>query len=425
MISLYWPYEPKGHKGARRIFHSEKSRWLFLLIPALLLSSCQTIKIPVTILADGQIHNLFATTRLPADLLARAGVTLGTNDRLLYLGSSIPLDTTLPVAKSYTITVRRAVALTVVAPDGQQTIQTSALTVGQGLAEAGYTLHAADLIDPPAETPITGPMTVIYQPSYEIVVTVDGTQVRVRSAAATVGQALAEAGVPLVGLDTSVPVESAALPEDGQIRVVRVVESVALTQKTIPFNTRTELSADLELDQQALLQGGEPGLAIARLRTRSEDGVQVSQQSESESVVRPPQDRILGIGTKIVIRTTSVDGVTIEYWRALNLFATYYVPCIPGTNICHYGTASGKSVQKGVVAMVYPWYLLFAGEPLYIPGYGFATVEDNNGAYTSAYGDTYWIDLGYSETDTVNWDNHYVIVYFLTPVPVNPGYILP
>jgi 3D (Asp-Asp-Asp) domain-containing protein len=238
-----------------------------------------------------------------------------------------------------------------------------------------------------------------------------------------VGQALAESGFPLIGLDTSLPVETAPLPENGQIQVVRVVETVALTQKTIPFSTRTELSADLELDQQALLQGGEPGLAIARLRNRSEDGVQVSQQSESESVIRPPQDRILGIGTKIVIRTTTVDGVNIEYWRVLRMFATSYSPCRSATpdGRCMFGTSSGMPVQKGVVAMQYYWYLLFGFEHLYVPGYGNAIVGDVGGTNLSS---NYWIDLGYSDSDFVGW-SEWVTVYFLTPVPANPGYILP
>ncbi len=79
-----------------------------------------------------------------------------------------------------------------------------------------------------------------------------------------------------------------------------------------------------------------------------------------------------------------------------------------------------------MAAFVYPWFLLFAHEPLYIPGYGFATVEDNNGANTTAVG-TYWIDLGYSQTDVVDWDTRYVTVYFLTPVAANVAdtYILP
>jgi resuscitation-promoting factor RpfB len=421
------PFEPDGHEGVRRIFHLKNKGWLFLLIPILLLVACQTAKIPVTILVDGHTLSLSTTTRLPADLLTEAGVTLEGNDRLLYLGSPTPLDATLPDAKSYILTVRRAMAVSIVAPDGKKTIQTSALTVGQALNEAGYKLFAADLLDPPSDTPIDGALTITYQPSRPIIIKVDGIQLQERSAAGSVGQALAEAGIPLLGLDISIPEESAPLPADGQIRVVRVVESVAMTQKTIPYDTRTELSADLEIDQQALLQGGEPGLAVTRVRTRTEDGVQVAQQSESESIVRPPQDRIMGIGTKIVIRTTTVDGVTFEYWRALTLYATYYVPCITGTNICQYGTSSGTRVRKGEVALVYPWYLLLAGENLYIPGYGFGTVEDNNGARTSAYGTTYWIDLGYGQTDVVDWDTQYVTVYFLTPVANNVAdmYILP
>ena len=401
---------------------------LFTLLSLLILGSCQRINTTVTLLVDGQVYTLATPLqRLPADVLSEAGITLGANDRLFYLGSPVPPDQPLPEAASYTLSVRRAVTLTLLTPEGPQTFQTSALTVGLALTEAGFTLYTADLFDPPAETPITGALTVTYQPSRQLVVTADGRQIQVRSAAATVGQALAEAGVPLVGLDYAVPPETAPLPEDGQIRVVHVVESVALTQKTIPFNTRTELSADLEIDQQALLQGGEPGLAIARLRTRSEDGMQVSQESEGESIVRPAQDRILGIGTKIVIRTAVVDGVTITYWRALNLFATYFIPCDPVTHKCSYGTATGKPVQKGVAAFVYPWFLLFAHERLYVPGYGFATVEDNNGANTTALVGTYWIDLGYSQTDTVDWVNQYVTVYFLTPVAANfaDTYILP
>jgi len=400
-------------------------RWIILAGIVYFFTSCQARSTFITILDGNQILSLSSNKTIPAELLSEADVTLGSHDRLLYLGSSIPLDTALPAAEAHILTIRRAVPLTILAPDGRQTIETSAFTVGEALYEAGYTLYAADHLEPPADTPITGPLTLRFQPAREIIVEVDETHVKLRSAEATVGQALAEAGIPLIGLDTSFPLETAPLPDNGQIRVVRVVESVALTQKTIPFEVRTELSADLGLDQQEFLQGGEPGLAIARLRTRSEDGMQVSQLTESESVVRPPQDRILGVGTKIDIRTTTVDGVTIEYWRALNLFATYYTPCDLGPNTCYYGTASGKPVQKGVVAMVYPWYLLFAGESLYIPGYGYATVGDNNGANTNAYGDTYWIDLGYSETEPVDWNSHTVTVYFLTPVPANPGYILP
>ena len=397
---------------------------LFILLALLLITSCQKKTSTVTLLVDGEMINIqIASQSTPEEIIVEAGISLGEDDRLFYLGSAIAPDQPLPPAASYTLSIRRVVPLTVNSPDGSQTFQTSASTIGQALAEAGFTLYAADRLDPPAETPIEAALTVTYLPSRSLVVDVDGKQVEIRSAAATVGQALAEAGVALVGLDYSVPAESVPLPANDLIRIVRVVEAVALTEKAIPFKTRSELSADLEIDQQALLQGGETGLAIGRVRTRSEDGIQVAQEVEGETIVRPPQDRILGIGTKIVIRTAVVDGETITYWRALNLFATYYIPlCIPGD--CHPNTATGKPVQKGMVAFVYPWFLLFAHERLFVPGYGFATVEDNNGANTTARG-TYWIDLGYSLTEPVDWVNQYVTVYFLTPVPANPGYLLP
>ncbi len=386
----------------------------------LFLAACQPQNSRITILDGERVFTLTGAAQTVVEALTEVGVTLGPDDRLLYLGARLPLDAPLPESPSLTLTIRRAVTLTLVTPGGEPlTLQTSALTVGEALTEAGFDLHAADRLDPPAETPISGDLTVSWRPSQELTVTVDGLEARIRSAADTVGQALAEAGIPLIGLDASLPSEDEPLPPDGQIRVVRVVESVALAQKSIPYGTRIELSADLELDQRALIQGGQAGLAIARIRTRSEDGVQVSQVSETEAVVRPPVDEVMGIGTKVVIRTAVVDGVTIEYWRALTLYATYYKPCIPGTTICHYGTASGLPVQKGVVAMVYPWYLLLAGERVYVPGYGAAVIADNNGAMTSAYWGTYWIDLGYAETDVIDWANKYVTVYFLTPVPAN------
>ena len=40
---------------------------------------------------------------------------------------------------------------------------------------------------------------------------------------------------------------------------------------------------------------------------------------------------------------------------------------------------------------------------------------------------TYWIDLGYAQDDEIDWVNHYVTVYFLTPIPANIAdlYVMP
>jgi resuscitation-promoting factor RpfB len=408
------------------------ARLLFLASLLFIFSSCKTQGAAVTILADGKTVFIDSAAGTPAGWLEQASLSMGSADTLLYRGYAISPNDPLPSANSYTLSIRRAVDVTIAAPSGSQALRTSAFTVGQALAEAGFDIHFADGIDPPIDTPLglagrTAPFLITYQPSQELAVTVDGNTFTVRSAASTVGAALAGAGIPLVGLDYSLPAADAPLPQDGGIRLVRVTETFSLAQQAIPYGSHTELSADLELDQQSLLKGGEVGLKITRTRTRIEDGLQVSQSSDGENVVRPPQDRILGIGTKVVLKTAVVDGQEITYWRSLTLYSTPYVPCVPNTNDCHYGTASGTRVRHGEVAMVYPWYLLLAGEHVYIPGYGFATVEDNNGAYTSAYWGTYWVDLGFAKYEDIDWVNHYVTVYFLAPVPANIAdlYIMP
>ncbi len=396
------------------IIHMKNLRWLapvaLLFLLACQPQASQTIKI----LDGGQIHTLTTNERVPSKLIVQAGIIIGPHDAVLLNGQIVPLDQPLPSAKTYTLQIKRAVTLTV----NGQTIQTTANTVGEALSEAGAQLYAAAKLDPPANTPITNGMAITYTPSRELTVSVDGKQIQIRSAASTVGSALAEAGIPLIGLDQSQPSENEPLPDDGQIRIVRVSESLVLSEKSIPFQSEFKSSDQVELDHQEILQPGQAGLSVSRVRILYEDGKEVSRQVESETVVRPPQDRVVAYGTKVVVRTTTVDGVQFQYWRAVSMFTTSYSPCNSAADRCYPGTSSGKPVQKGVVAVNYSWYLAMQGQPLYIPGYGYATIEDVCGGCVGKP----WVDLGYTDAQYAQeggqWGK-YVTVYFLTPVPPN------
>jgi 3D (Asp-Asp-Asp) domain-containing protein len=240
----------------------------------------------------------------------------------------------------------------------------------------------------------------------------DGKPFQIRSSSATVAGALAQAGIPLLGLDSSRPSENEALPSSGQLQLTSISESILLSEKSIPYKTDYQQSADVELDQQKILQAGQPGLSVSRVRIIYEDGKEISRQTESEMVVSAPQDQIVGYGTKVVIHTAAVDGVQIQYWRAIQMYATAYSPCRSAPGKCYSGTSSGKPVQKGVVAVKYSWYLMMQGQPLYIPGYGFASIEDVCGGCVGKP----WVDLGYSDSDYQDW-GQWVTVYFLAPPP--------
>jgi len=400
-----------------------------ILIAHFFLLACQPTTPPtVRIIDSDKTITLLTDERVPSVLLGQAGITLNPNDRALLNGLPIALDgpmTNTPI----TLQIRRAVAIILITPDGEEHLQSSAFTVGEVLQEAGIQPSPGDQIAPPLHSPIIGqvssppisnlPITIYYSRSRALTIGTNGKSIRIQSSARTVGEALAEAGIPLLGLDYSLPAENEALPSDGQIRVVRVSESVVLAQKPIPFESEVQASADVPLDQTQILQPGESGLTVERIRIRYEDGEEVSRLTEDETLVRPPKTRILGYGTKVELKTATVDGVQIEYWRAVQMYATSYSPCRSGADQCYPGTSSGQSLRKGLVGLRQSWYLSMQGQQLYIPGYGLASVADVCGGCVGKP----WIDLGYSDNDYEQWSS-WVTVYFLTPVPANVIYVL-
>lgn len=395
-------------------------RFAPFLVLSIVLFACQPTTLPtITIIDNDKVTTLRTDERLPSALLNQAGIKLNFNDRVLLNGIFTDINqliTTHPV----TLQVRRAAAIILNTPEGEQTLRTVAFTVGEVLQEASISLHATEKTNPPLNSRVSkSPITIYQLPSHNLTIASNGKTTQVLSSALTVGEALAEAGIPLIGLDYSLPAENAPLPADGQVRVVRVTESVLLAQKPVPFGSELQASADVPIDQTQILQPGESGLTVKRIRIRYEDGKEVARLTEDETTVRPPKTRILAYGTKIEVKTATVDGVNIEYWRAVQMYATSYSPCRSGGNRCYSGTSSGKNLRKGMVGLRYSWYLSMQGQQLYIPGYGFGSVEDVCGGCTGKP----WIDLGYSDADFETWHS-WVTVYFLTPVPANVIYDL-
>ena len=395
----------------------------FILPVVFLLASCQSEASQTITIIDGeQILQFNTKERIPKALLAQAGIHLSADDIVLRNGEPIPIDQDLPVGGQATLQIRRAVTLTI----NGNTVPTAAFTIDEALSQTGVKLYASDRIIPPGQTAINGPTKVVYQPSAALTVAVDGKTWPIRSSASSAGRVLAEAGLPILGMDIVQPAENEVLPSSGQLVISRVTESILLAEKPIPFKTDYQQSPDVELDQQQVLQAGQPGLSISRVRIVYENGKEISRQTESETAVRAPQDQIVGYGTKVVIHTTTVNGVQIQYWRVVSMYATAYSPCNSAMTGCSYGTASGLPAGKGVVAVDPSLYSLIAGQRLFIPGYGTAVVGDVGGGYIIeqklGIARSHWIDLGYSDAECRQYCDQWstwVTVYFLAPPPAS------
>ena len=160
-------------------------RWLAPTILFFLIA-CQSQTLSATTIIDGeQIHTLITNERVPRKLVIQAGIVLGSADRVLFNGNLVPLDQPIAQAKTNVLQILRARTITV----NGKAIQTTAQTVGEAIAQTGVQIYAADQFNPPADTPVTSGLTVIYTPSRELTVSVDGKQIHIRSSAGTTGGA--------------------------------------------------------------------------------------------------------------------------------------------------------------------------------------------------------------------------------------------
>ncbi len=377
---------------------------------------------PVSVWVDGEglLKTWWSTGRVPADLLAAAGVTLAKTDRLLWNGAPVALDQALPLADDYLLQVMRAGKASININDDPKNVASLGPTLGQALWDLGLRLTPLDELSLPFDTPLSKAQSLTVRLAVPVRVAVDGTQVSGRSPAQTVGQALAQVGVSLQGLDFSDPAADQPLPADGRVRVVRVREAVELQQTSIPYKVENVADPNTELDQVSLVQAGQAGVKLARVRVRYEDGKEVSRQKEAEWVASQPRNQKTGYGTKIVIRTLDTPDGKIEYYRKVTVYATSFAPCnfIQFIGHCSYTTAAGYPLQKGVIGVGEAWYNLMKGWGVYVDGYGTARVGDYG------YVPGFWVDLGYSDADFVNWHRN-TTLYFLTPVPANVPWVLP
>jgi len=371
--------------------------------------------------ADGNLYKQVSGERRLPILLAQWELSLGAGDRLLLAGRSVSLGEPLPDAPFLALELRRAVTVTLDYAGETFRFLSSAPTLGEALAEQSFVLQAGDKLEPNAESSLDKSVSATLQRAAPITIRIGAQRFRIFSAAARVGEALAEAGLSLQGLDYSEPPPDQAVPSDGAIRVVRVSEAVSLAQEIVPHETVWQVDPDAEIGSSTVIQAGQDGVSSSRVRVRYQDGEEISRVEEALRLLVAPLTAINGYGSAFTIRTTVVDGVEIEYWATLDMYATSYSPCRSGVDQCLYGTStSGVSVAKGVAATYKDWLLAARGVIFYVPGYGPGAFYDVGGGFPD---NRAWIDLGYSDEDWVGW-SQWVTVYFTTPVPAVVPYFL-
>ncbi|MFE6223422.1 MULTISPECIES: resuscitation-promoting factor [unclassified Streptomyces] len=262
----------------------------------------------VRLSVDGVPRTLHTFADDVDELLADEGLTVGAHD----LVAPAPGE---PLASGDEIVLRygRPVALTL---DGRRRqVWTTADTVDGALRQLGVRAEGAYLsVSRSAAISRTG-LALDVRTERAVTFLADGRERTVRTNAATVGEALDEAGITLGGEDTtSVPRE--AFPRDGQtITVLRITGSTQTREEAVPYAVERIRDPGLFAGTEVVDRQGVPGLRRITYHLRTVNGVKQRPRRTGEELVREPVSRKVRVGTRPL--PSSVAGADGLNWGAL------------------------------------------------------------------------------------------------------------
>ncbi|MFG2889736.1 ubiquitin-like domain-containing protein [Streptomyces sp. NPDC048248] len=262
----------------------------------------------VRLTVDGTPRTLHTFADDVDDLLADEDLDIGRHD----IVAPAP-GTALSSGDDIVVRHGRPVVLTI---DGQRRqVWTTADTVDGALRQLGVRAEGAHLSLSRSRRIDRHGLELAVRTERSVVFLADGREYRVRTNAATVREALAEAGLALRDEDTtSVPQDS--FPREGQtVSVLRITGSREIREESVPFRTIKRIDPQLTRGTEAVVQQGRPGVRRVAYRLRTVNGVAEKPKRLGTHVVRKPRPQIVHIGTKIL--PTSVRGADHLAWDAL------------------------------------------------------------------------------------------------------------
>ena len=262
----------------------------------------------VTVSVDGRETQVRSFGRTVGDVLADQGIRIGRHD-LVVPGA----DQNVRDGDLVTVRFARQVRLTV---DGEsRRIWTTARTVAEALTMFGVRSDgAAVAASRSARIPRAG-MDLHVRLPHDLTVLAHGKRAELTTTAATVREALAQAGVVLRPQDR-VNADPMAMPSDEQVLAVTRVDGKRVVQeRPIPFRVVRKKSADIFKGTTQIARRGKVGARVRTFDVTLLDGKVATRRLVSDRIAVKPVTQVVLVGTKPRPQNTpEADGLN---WAAL------------------------------------------------------------------------------------------------------------
>ncbi|RYV50398.1 DUF348 domain-containing protein [Pengzhenrongella frigida] len=252
----------------------------------------------VSVDVDGAARQVSAFGRTVDDVLAGAGIDVGEGD----LVAPALADA---IADGGEIVVRHGREITVALDGEDRTVWTTALTVGEAVADLGVRGDGARLSASRSAT--LGRGAVLRVSTLKTIhLAVDGQVIDGLTSAPTVREALKEIGLVLAdGDQVSVPL--AATSVDGLVVLVtRAAQGSGTTSEVMPFTERIVEDDSIAAGTRKVTTTGRAGERQITFATDSLGGAEVARTVIAEVVLHAPVEQVVTVGTRVVPDAPSV-----------------------------------------------------------------------------------------------------------------------
>jgi len=246
----------------------------------------------VNVSVDGSVRQIHSFAATVGAALSSDDISTDSHDMV----SPAPAAT---LADNSTITVKygRPVDLTV--NGASQHVWVHSTTVGAALQELGIRTQGARFVAVSAATPISrsgGDFSVYTM--RRVTFLVDGKTEPVDTTAATVDQAMRQAGITLHNQDTA-SVSATAVPTDGEtISILRITGTTEVKQVPIPYSVTKQNDPTAYVGSTSVVTAGVNGVATVTYALQTINGVAQKPKEISRVVSKQPVTEVEKVGTK-------------------------------------------------------------------------------------------------------------------------------
>ncbi|QGQ43919.1 G5 and 3D domain-containing protein [Metabacillus sediminilitoris] len=265
--------------------------------------------------------------------------------------------------------------------DERRTIWTTADTVKDLIEQENLDVTEHDVIEPALGTKIEKDLSLTIDKAIQLTLHVGEEKQQVWTTSTTVADFLKEQNVKLNELDKVEPALTDKIDDKRAITVTRIEKVTDVVEEPIAFDVVTKNDKNIEKGEQKVIDSGKEGKQEKHFEVIIENGKEKSRKLLKTVTVAESEDRVVALGTRAAQPTSTAtvsrgnDSVANEFYVNSTAYTAHCNGCsgttATGVNLRANPNAKVIAVDPGVIPL---------GTKVYVEGYGYAVAADTGSA---------------------------------------------